>query len=69
MADDKKVIFSMSKLSKTYQEQINHLKYLFEFLYGAKLVYFGLNGSGKSSLLKIIAKQARKRTKTPTTCH
>jgi ATPase subunit of ABC transporter with duplicated ATPase domains len=37
----------MSKLSKTYQEQINlFLKHLFKFLYGAKIGILGLNGSG-----------------------
>jgi ATPase subunit of ABC transporter with duplicated ATPase domains len=53
MSDDKSN-FSMSKLSKTYQEQINlFLKHLFKFLYGAKIGILGLNGSGKSSLLKL----------------
>ena len=57
MADDKKVIFSMSKLSKTYQGADKPvLKNIYlSFFYGAKIGIPGLNGSGKSSLLKIIA--------------
>jgi len=57
MADDKKVIFSMSKLSKTYSssnKQVLKDIYL-SFFYGAKIGILGLNGSGKSSLLRIIA--------------
>ena len=57
MSDDKKVIFSMQKLSKTYSssdKQVLKNIYL-SFFYGAKIGILGLNGSGKSSLLKIIA--------------
>ena len=57
MSDDKKVIFSMSKLSKTYKstgKQVLKDIYL-SFYYGAKIGILGLNGSGKSTLLKIIA--------------
>lgn len=57
MSDDKKVIFSMSRVSKTYQganKQVLKDIYL-SFFYGAKIGILGLNGSGKSSLLKIIA--------------
>ncbi len=57
MSDDKKVIFSMQKLSKSYQgsdKQVLKNIYL-SFFYGAKIGILGLNGSGKSSLLKIIA--------------
>ena len=57
MADDKKVIFSMSGVSKTYQstnKQVLKNIYL-SFFYGAKIGILGLNGSGKSTLLKIIA--------------
>ena len=57
MADDNKVIFSMSGVSKTYpsanQPVIKNI-YL-SFFYGAKIGILGLNGSGKSTLLKIIA--------------
>ncbi|KAF2080824.1 energy-dependent translational throttle protein EttA [Flavobacterium sharifuzzamanii] len=57
MSDDKKVIFSMQKLSKTYQGADKPvLKNIYlSFFYGAKIGILGLNGSGKSSLLKIIA--------------
>ncbi|WP_457611052.1 energy-dependent translational throttle protein EttA [Lutibacter sp.] len=57
MADDKKVIFSMSGVSKSYQganKQVLKNIYL-SFFYGAKIGILGLNGSGKSTLLKIIA--------------
>ena len=57
MSDDKKVIFSMSGVSKTYQganKQVLKNIYL-SFFYGAKIGILGLNGSGKSTLLKIIA--------------
>ena len=57
MSDDKKVIFSMSRLSKTYpgaNKPVLKDIYL-SFFYGAKIGILGLNGSGKSSLLKIIA--------------
>ena len=57
MADDKKVIFSMSGLTKTYKgENTPVLKNIYlSFFYGAKIGILGLNGSGKSTLLKIIA--------------
>lgn len=57
MSDDKKVIFSMQRLSKSYpgaDKQVLKNIYL-SFFYGAKIGILGLNGSGKSSLLKIIA--------------
>ena len=57
MSDDKKIIFSMQRLSKSYQgsdKQVLKNIYL-SFFYGAKIGILGLNGSGKSSLLKIIA--------------
>ncbi|MFP9117223.1 energy-dependent translational throttle protein EttA [Flavobacterium sp. RNTU_13] len=57
MSDDKKVIFSMSRVNKTYQgAQKPVLKDIYlSFFYGAKIGILGLNGSGKSTLLKIIA--------------
>jgi len=57
MSDDKKVIFSMSGLSKTYQGANKPvLKNIYlSFFYGAKIGILGLNGSGKSTLMKIIA--------------
>ena len=57
MSDDKKVIFSMSGVTKTFQNaQTPVLKNIYlSFFYGAKIGILGLNGSGKSTLLKIIA--------------
>jgi len=57
MADDKKVIFSMNGISKTYPSANQPvLKNIYlSFFYGAKIGILGLNGSGKSTLLKIIA--------------
>jgi sulfate-transporting ATPase len=57
MSDDKKVIFSMSGLTKSFQSaQTPVLKNIYlSFFYGAKIGILGLNGSGKSTLLKIIA--------------
>ena len=54
--DDKKIIFSMVGVSKIYPPQKQVLKNIYlSFFYGAKIGIIGLNGSGKSSLLKIIA--------------
>lgn len=56
MSDDKKVIFSMVGVSKTYPPQKKVLNNIYlSFFYGAKIGIIGLNGSGKSTLLKIIA--------------
>jgi ATP-binding cassette ChvD family protein len=56
MADDKKIIFSMYKVSKSYPPQKQVLKDIsLSFFLGAKIGIIGLNGSGKSTLLKIIA--------------
>ncbi|MDA9668766.1 energy-dependent translational throttle protein EttA [Flavobacteriaceae bacterium] len=57
MSDDKKVIFSMTGVSKTYASANQPvLKNIYlSFFYGAKIGILGLNGSGKSTLLKIIA--------------
>lgn len=53
---DKKVIFSMEGVSKIYPPNKQVLKNIWlSFYYGAKIGVLGLNGSGKSSLLKIIA--------------
>ena len=53
---DEKIIFSMAGVSKTYppQKRVLHNIYL-SFFYGAKIGVLGLNGAGKSSLLRIIA--------------
>lgn len=56
MADDKKIIFSMVGVSKTYPPHKQVLKDIYlSFFYGAKIGIIGLNGAGKSTLLKIIA--------------
>ncbi len=53
---DKKVIFAMEGVSKTYAPNKEVLKNIWlSFYYGAKIGVLGLNGAGKSSLLKIIA--------------
>ncbi|MCJ0742402.1 energy-dependent translational throttle protein EttA [Pedobacter montanisoli] len=53
---DEKIIFSMAGVSKIYPPQKQVLKNIYlSFFYGAKIGVVGLNGSGKSSLLKIIA--------------
>jgi ATP-binding cassette ChvD family protein len=56
MSDDKKIIFSMVGVSKTFPPQKQVLKNIYlSFFYGAKIGILGLNGSGKSTLMKIIA--------------
>ena len=56
MADDKQIIFSMYKVSKTFPPHRQVLKDIsLSFFLGAKIGIIGLNGSGKSTLLKIIA--------------
>lgn len=56
MSDDKKVIFSMVKVSKSYPGGKQVLKDIYlSFFYGAKIGILGLNGAGKSTLLKIIS--------------
>ena len=56
MADDKKIIFSMVGVSKSFSPQKRVLNNIYlSFFYGAKIGIIGLNGAGKSTLLKIIA--------------
>lgn len=56
MADDKKVIFSMVNVSKTTPQGKQIIKNIYlSFFYGAKIGIIGLNGSGKSTVMKIIA--------------
>lgn len=56
MSDDKKIIFSMVGVGKIFPPNKQVLKDIYlSFYYGAKIGIIGLNGSGKSSLLKIIA--------------
>jgi sulfate-transporting ATPase len=57
MSEDKKIIFSMSGVSKTLPHNNKTIikDIYLSFFYGAKIGILGLNGSGKSTLLKIIA--------------
>lgn len=56
MSDDKKIIFGMHRVSKSIPSGKTIIKNInLSFFYGAKIGIIGLNGSGKSSLLKIIA--------------
>ncbi|SDY19458.1 energy-dependent translational throttle protein EttA [Hymenobacter psychrophilus] len=56
MSDQPTIIFSMAGVTKVYPPQKQVLKNIYlSFFYGAKIGVLGLNGSGKSSLLKIIA--------------
>jgi ATP-binding cassette ChvD family protein len=56
MTDDKKIIFSMYKVSKTYPPNKTIIKDIsLSFFLGAKIGIIGLNGSGKSTLMRIIA--------------
>ncbi|MBX0292594.1 energy-dependent translational throttle protein EttA [Hymenobacter sp. HSC-4F20] len=56
MSDQPTIIFSMAGVSKIFPPQKQVLKNIYlSFFYGAKIGVLGLNGSGKSSLLKIIA--------------
>ncbi|MEP0985364.1 energy-dependent translational throttle protein EttA [Ekhidna sp.] len=53
---DEKIIFSMSGVNKIHPPQKQVLKNIYlSFFYGAKIGVLGLNGAGKSSLLRIIA--------------
>jgi ATP-binding cassette ChvD family protein len=56
MSDDKKVIFSMRGVSKSTPQGKQIIKNIhLSFFYGAKIGIIGLNGSGKSTVMKIIA--------------
>lgn len=56
MSDDKKIIFSMVGVGKTFPPHKRVLNNIYlSFFYGAKIGIIGLNGSGKSTLLRIIA--------------
>src|ERR1044072_4425291 len=50
-----KIIFSMVKVSKFYDKKPVLKDLYWSFFYGAKIGVLGLNGAGKSSLLRIIA--------------
>jgi ATP-binding cassette ChvD family protein len=53
--DDKKIIYSMYKVSKKHGTKQTLKDISLSYFYGAKIGVIGLNGSGKSSLLKILA--------------
>ena len=53
--DDKKVIYSMIKVSKYYDDKPVLKDISLSYFYGAKIGVLGLNGSGKSTLLRILA--------------
>lgn len=56
MSDDKKIIFSMLGVSKATPQGKQIIKNIYlSFYYGAKIGIIGLNGSGKSTVMKIIA--------------
>lgn len=56
MADDKKIIFSMMRVSKSTPTGKQIIKDIsLSFFYGAKIGIIGLNGSGKSTVMRIIA--------------
>jgi len=55
MSDDKKVIYSMMRVSKFYDKKPVIKDISLSYFYGAKIGVLGLNGSGKSSLLRIMA--------------
>jgi sulfate-transporting ATPase len=55
MTEPNKIIFSMVKVSKFYDKKPVLKDIYLSFFYGAKIGVLGLNGAGKSSLLRIIA--------------
>ena len=56
MSEDKKIIFSMVNVSKQTPTGKQIIKNIYlSFFYGAKIGIIGLNGSGKSTIMKIIA--------------
>ena len=56
MSEDKKIIFSMVGVTKATPQGKQIIKNIhLSFFYGAKIVIIGLNGSGKSTVMKIIA--------------
>jgi energy-dependent translational throttle protein EttA len=53
--DDKKIIYTMDRISKSHGTKKVLEDISLSYFYGAKIGVLGLNGSGKSSLLKILA--------------
>jgi len=54
-SDSKKIIYSMMRVSKFYQNKTVLKNISLSYFYGAKIGVLGLNGSGKSSLLRVMA--------------
>src|SRR5258705_6630221 len=54
-AEPNKVIYSMTGVSKSYDKKFILKDIYLSYFYGAKIGVLGLNGSGKSSLLRILA--------------
>ena len=55
MSEAEKIIYSMYKVSKHYNRKVVIADISLSYFYGAKIGVLGLNGSGKSSLLRIMA--------------
>jgi len=55
MAEPYKIIYSMMRVSKFYDKRQVLKDISLSYFYGAKIGVLGLNGSGKSSLLRILA--------------
>jgi len=53
--DDKKIIYTMHKVSKFFDKKPILKEISLSYFYGAKIGVLGMNGSGKSTLLKILA--------------
>ena len=53
--DDKKIIYTMDRVSRTYGTKTVLKDISISYYYGAKIGVIGENGSGKSSLMKIFA--------------
>lgn len=55
MANDKQIIYSMSRVGKVYRQKHVLKDISLSYYLGAKIGVLGLNGSGKSTLLRILA--------------
>ena len=53
--DDKKIIYTMDRVSRSYGTKVVLKDISISYYYGAKIGVIGPNGSGKSSLFKILA--------------
>src|ERR1700712_97310 len=54
-SDSEKVIYSMIGVTKAHEKKVVHKDIYLSYFYGAKIGVLGLNGAGKSSLLRILA--------------